>query len=83
VEVAPAGRENQTDEADGDREPADDLPGAATERRQSAHQQCEASDGSNSFPNLREPDACVALDRDCECEHGAMIKDTADSVPVL
>jgi hypothetical protein len=50
VEVAPAGREDEADEADRDREPADNLSGTAAERRQSADEQGEPADRATASP---------------------------------
>jgi hypothetical protein len=83
VEVPPTGGDDEADEADGDCEPADDLAGAATERRQSAHEQGEPADGPNRLTDLCKPDASVRLERECECEHGAMIAAAADGAVLI
>jgi hypothetical protein len=78
VEVTPARRENEADEADREREASDDLSGAAAERGQSADEERETTDRPDRLTDLREADSGVSLDRDCECEHSSMITTAAD-----
>ncbi len=78
MEVAPAGGDDEAGEADGDREAADDLAGATTERRQSADEEREPAYGSNSLADLREPDSGMRLEHERECEHRPMITAAPD-----
>ena len=78
MEVAPAGGDDEAGEADGDREPAEDLAGASTERRQAADEEGEPADAADSLTDLRKSDPRVGLEHERECEHVPMITATAD-----